>query len=72
MAVSERHLKAAAEARAELNARSPEENRRAAQLIRELADGLDSEAHRARSEEIARSFEARAGAAQRPGSSPAA
>jgi antitoxin component of RelBE/YafQ-DinJ toxin-antitoxin module len=72
MALSERHLKAAEEARAELDTRTPEENRRTAQLIRELAEGLDSKAHRARSEEIARSFEARADGAQKSGSSPAA
>lgn len=72
MAISERHLRAAEEARAELAARTPEENRQAARGIRELATHLDSEKHRARSEEWARSLEERADAQEAGSSSPAA
>ena len=72
MALSPETLEAVERARARLAARSPEENRRAAQGIRELAKGLESERHRARSEEMARELEAMADVAQSSDASPAA
>ena len=72
MALSPETLEAVERARARLAARTPEENRLAAQGIRELAKGLESERHRARSEEWARELEAMADAAQSSDSSPAA
>lgn len=72
MALSPETLEAVERARARLAARSPEENRRAAQLVREMGATLESERQRARAEEMAQSLEARADAAQTSGSSPAA
>jgi len=63
-------LEAAELARAELAARTPEENRRTAVFIREAAPILKTQRQREIAEEMAQSFEARADAAQSAGSSP--